>query len=177
MNWEAFGAIGEILGAAAVVVSLVYLAIQIRIQNKESRLAATHEISVGFRESLSSFLDSDLVDIFLKANRDIDSLSENERLRLLIGMQRIYRLWEEAYHQHAAGRLDPRVWNAMVSLYSSYLSAPGFSVFWELRKQHYDAEFRAFVDDLPRSSWSLHENQGSEVTVPSEPDLEHKGIE
>ncbi|MEJ2128216.1 MAG: hypothetical protein P8X81_05180 [Woeseiaceae bacterium] len=159
MNWEAFGAIGEILGAAAVVVSLVYLAIQIRIQNKESRLAATHEISVGFRESLSSFLDADLVDIFLKANKNIDSLNDNERLRLLIGMQRIYRLWEEAYHQHTAGRLDARVWNAMVSLYSSYLAAPGFSVFWELRKQHYDAEFREYVDALPRSSWSLHEVQ------------------
>jgi hypothetical protein len=65
MNWEAFGAIGEILGAAAVVVSLAYLAIQIRRQNEESRLAAMHEISVGFRESISSFLDSDLVDIFL----------------------------------------------------------------------------------------------------------------
>ena len=30
MNWEAIGAIGEIVGAIAVVVSLMYLAIQIR---------------------------------------------------------------------------------------------------------------------------------------------------
>jgi len=157
MNWEAFGAIGEILGAAAVVVSLIYLAMQIRIQNKESRLAATHEISVGFRESLSSFLDSDLVDIFLKANKDVDSLTDNERLRLLIGMQRIFRLWEEAFHQFTAGRLDARIWNSMLSLYSSYLAAPGFSVFWELRKQHYDPEFREFVDNLPRTSWSLQQ--------------------
>lgn len=59
----------------------------------------------------------------------------------------------------AFGRLDSRVWNAMISLYSSYLSAPGFSVFWELRKQHYDPEFRQFVDKMSRSSWSLHENQ------------------
>jgi hypothetical protein len=50
----------------------------------------------------------------------------------------------------------------MVSLYSSYLAAPGFSVFWELRKQHYDAEFREYVDALPRSSWSLHEVQAND---------------
>ena len=30
MNWEAIGAIGEVLGAAAVVVTLGYLAVQIR---------------------------------------------------------------------------------------------------------------------------------------------------
>ena len=30
MNWEAIGAIGEVVGAAAVVVTLGYLAVQIR---------------------------------------------------------------------------------------------------------------------------------------------------
>lgn len=33
MNWDAIGAVGEIVGALAVVISLVYLASQIRIQN------------------------------------------------------------------------------------------------------------------------------------------------
>ena len=33
MNWEAISAIGEIVGALAVVISLVYLAAQIRNQN------------------------------------------------------------------------------------------------------------------------------------------------
>ena len=35
MNWEAIGAIGEVLGAAAVVVTLGYLAVQIR-QNSQA---------------------------------------------------------------------------------------------------------------------------------------------
>ena len=30
MNWEAIGAVAEIIGAAAVMISLVYLAVQIR---------------------------------------------------------------------------------------------------------------------------------------------------
>ena len=30
MNWEALGAMGEIVGVTAVVVSLIYLALQIR---------------------------------------------------------------------------------------------------------------------------------------------------
>ena len=51
MNWDAVGAIGEIVGAGAVFASLVYLAIQIRTQNRESRLSAMHDISVGFRRS------------------------------------------------------------------------------------------------------------------------------
>ena len=64
MNWEAIGAIGEIIGAAAVVVSLIYLATQIRTQNNEARLAATHEILVGFRESLRVFTSGNTADLF-----------------------------------------------------------------------------------------------------------------
>ena len=52
MNWDAIGALGEILGASAVFASLIYLAIQIRAQNRESRLGAMHEMSVGTRDHL-----------------------------------------------------------------------------------------------------------------------------
>ena len=40
MNWEAIGAIGEIIGAAAVFLTLIYLAIQV----KESRRATMAQI-------------------------------------------------------------------------------------------------------------------------------------
>ena len=60
MNWVAIEAVGQILGAAAVVASLGYLAAQIRNQNRESRLSAMREISLGFRTSTSRLLDSGL---------------------------------------------------------------------------------------------------------------------
>ncbi len=41
MNWEAIGAVGETVGALAVLVTLVYLAMQIR-QNTKSVQAAVN---------------------------------------------------------------------------------------------------------------------------------------
>ena len=35
MNWDALGAIGEIIGAVAVLATLYYLAAQIKMQNRE----------------------------------------------------------------------------------------------------------------------------------------------
>ena len=40
MNWDAIGAIGEIVGAGAVVISLVYLAVQIRFSARSARSEA-----------------------------------------------------------------------------------------------------------------------------------------
>ena len=36
MNWDALGAIGELVGALAVVVTLIYLAVQIRQSTNQS---------------------------------------------------------------------------------------------------------------------------------------------
>ena len=49
MNWDAAGAIGEIVGALAVVMSLIYLASQIRIQNREAKISSVHDITEAFR--------------------------------------------------------------------------------------------------------------------------------
>ena len=40
MSWEMINAVGQMLGAIGVIISIVYLAAQIRNQNKESRRSA-----------------------------------------------------------------------------------------------------------------------------------------
>jgi hypothetical protein len=39
MNWEMLSAIGQVVAAIGVIPSLIYLAVQIREQNKERRRA------------------------------------------------------------------------------------------------------------------------------------------
>jgi hypothetical protein len=42
MNWEAIGAIGEIVGAVAVVATLIYLANQIRVAGTAAESAGSY---------------------------------------------------------------------------------------------------------------------------------------
>ena len=57
MNWDAIAAIGEITEAVGVILSLVYLALQIRSQNTESRLADVTEWTNHWNEWTGSFAD------------------------------------------------------------------------------------------------------------------------
>ena len=54
MNWDALGAIGEIVGAVAVIATLLYLAIQIR----EARLLTK---STSLQNAVSSFNELNVV--------------------------------------------------------------------------------------------------------------------
>ncbi len=48
MNWEAIGAVGEALGAIAVIVTLIYLAIQTRKTGKVMRATAIWDSQISF---------------------------------------------------------------------------------------------------------------------------------
>lgn len=152
MNWDALGALGEIVGALAVVTSLVYLGIQIRNQNNEARLVAIHEISAGFRQSLQAFSAGNLPVIFAKANEDFDSLTDAEAIQILSGLVPMLRLWEEAFIQNERGRLESRVWDGINSQYSSYLSYPALMRCWEVRGQHFDKQFQAHVNGTSKTA-------------------------
>ena len=149
MNWEAMGAIGESIGAVAVFVSLLYLAIQIRAQNRESRIAAMHDISVGFRDAVTRFATADMSEILVKANHDYSSLTDVEAQRLIILYGQLFRAWEEAFIQYDEGRLDQRSWNAMMKYYVKLMGMPATQYAWNLRKSYLDEEFAAFVDEQP----------------------------
>ena len=155
MSWEAIGAVGEIVGAAAVVVSLLYLAFQIRNQNAESRAAAIHDFNVGFREASTIFTDGELAEIYVKANDDFDSLSDAERIRLLGAFHLPARVFEEAFEHHRQGRLDPLAWAAIEGHFAALFSSPAYQGFWNLRAFSYRSDFRDYVDSLKLTDWNL----------------------
>ena len=45
VNWEAIGAVGEILGAIAVIGSLIFVGVQIRSNTRAPQTATTHNLT------------------------------------------------------------------------------------------------------------------------------------
>jgi len=57
MNWEMISAVGQMLGAVGVIISIIYLAAQIRNQNKESRRAAMNVLTTHWSDLNKSLVD------------------------------------------------------------------------------------------------------------------------
>ena len=76
MNWDAIGAIGEVIGAIAVLVTLFYFAIQIRQNNRnveESlrslRLSAADATVASFSRYRELISQKEIAEIYLKRLR------------------------------------------------------------------------------------------------------------
>jgi hypothetical protein len=151
INWDAAGAIGEIVGATAVVISVLYLASQVRGQVREAQLAAIHEVSEGFREGIAAtFMDPHLSRVFNVGKDDFEGLNPEERIQFIAFLQRNYRVWEDAFYQFQAGRLDEHHWRSMEKQYSALLNWPGVQKVWDLRRDFFTPDFMQYVDTVER---------------------------
>lgn len=93
-----------------MVVTLLYIASQIRVQIREARVASVHELSEGYRNIVRNLQDPDRARIWLTGMSGLDNLSDTERVQFFAILQYMLRLFEEAYFQYQEERFDPRIW-------------------------------------------------------------------
>jgi hypothetical protein len=149
LSWDAVGAIGEIIGAAAVVITLVYLAAQVgaanrslrtsvrdsafrQIQDWNDQLVSEPELPLNFQRGLESF----------------DSLDEAGRARFLHMAYSFVKLYENLYLHHVDGSLPDDAWEGTMTTFMVYMGRPGLREYWEERRGFFHGDFVRFVDHL-----------------------------
>jgi hypothetical protein len=99
MNWDAIGAIGELLGALAVCASLIYLALQIKQNTLSLRASAKHDATSRQLEYFDTLLDnSALRTVYRKGLRDFSSLEPDDRDVFVMLMYKAFFTLSEAFY-------------------------------------------------------------------------------
>ena len=142
---------GEFLGGIAVVVSLVYLASQIR-QNSKLLRASTASASVAENTSSSSLIagDSELARIYWDGLMDRSSLSEADRRRFDPLLHIFFAGWNLEYQFAEDGVIGPVVWENRRKGMSRLFQQPGMRQWWDEWGDTYGSDFVDFVDGLIR---------------------------
>jgi hypothetical protein len=83
MDWDAFGALAEAVGAAAVLITLVYLAQQVRHARHEQQAAAIRAMRSDRRQFFEGIRDSPHIPAILCKADDGEPLTREEARRLL----------------------------------------------------------------------------------------------
>jgi hypothetical protein len=93
MNWEAVGAIAELLGAAGVVVTLVYLSVQVRQNSREIVDSRTQRVFELMIETRSSFAEGKIAPIQAKVDAN-EELSPEEQIRYRAFRAHNLNIWD-----------------------------------------------------------------------------------
>ncbi len=113
MNWDAIGAVGEILGAIAVFVSLLYLAIQIRSNTNQSSALMTHSIESGYNSILDSVISNHQFAELLAKSLTIETLSSSEELQLRAYSNKLLNIYSSTLVAFENGQVSADYYEAM----------------------------------------------------------------
>src|SRR5437016_13044325 len=166
MNWEAISALGQIVGAVAVVISVIYLALQVRSNARQTRLASMRSMSDAFNEFLQGVAGNEKMgELWYRGVTDYESIKGGDLPRFNALIDHLFRIFEEMYYQKLEGHLDPRVWRGFEAPMRDIIAYPGIQAWWRTRSHWFSREFQEFIDGLAgaAASPSMYREQATEV--------------
>jgi len=106
MNWEAIGAVGEVLGALAVFLTLFYLARQVRESNKLAKSSAATEIMNSFGQVNALLVTPSVAEVMAKAKVIPSDFTPAEEVQIRQLCHRVMNVYMQGEASFKNGHLD-----------------------------------------------------------------------
>ena len=132
MNWEAIGAVGEVLGGLGVIATLGYLAVQIRQNTRSIRDSAFQAMASSVGE-LTRLLGTHPQSSALlrRGVQSPDELSEDEWFQFSMLTHSIINDFQNYHWMHERGLIDDSLWTATANNLRTQMKLPGYQAWWK----------------------------------------------
>jgi len=154
MDIDQLASIGELLGGIGVILSLLYLAFQLRDQSRGLRSESygrSLDRLARMQERLAA--DDDFSKTFNKGLADPEGLSVGERIRFTWSCTEMFGDFEYMQHQHMQGVMPEVIWLRWHETIKFWLTFPGTRAWWYGKPSPFSTNFSLFVEDCIRDGY------------------------
>jgi len=152
--------LAEIIGNAAIILSLMFVGLQISENTKEMRSVTAHNATVALQ---AWYVDIGTTEqaakVFRKGMSDPGALSKDEAMQFIMSVHSVMLAYQSNYFLGVEGTLDSDMTIAMSSALEDAAPTPGFRWYWQQRGRHFTDQFRGFIDQII----AAHPNGGAEM--------------
>ncbi len=153
MTIQDLGAIGEFIGGVAVLVTLIYLAMQIKQNtNVHASLIRQNFYDSTQRMMLHAVESTEFNELFNRAWSTNDSLSSGEQTQIWRHMQAIFMGYQGFFEQYKSGALPEKDWALMRKILTTFwlLDGKGKNDAWEQlsRGRFFNEDFLEEIESL-----------------------------
>ena len=149
MNWEAIGAVGELVGAAAVFISLLYLATQIKDSRRSDQIVASATLSTTIDDWVRGLVqDKELCDLYVRGLTEYQLLDKSEKIRFSLLIYQFLRNVEAGWIQTNSGVIDKSYWLGVENSIVPIVGSEGGRRALDKHQHSLGPEFVAAVRDM-----------------------------
>ena len=141
--------LAEIIGAAAVVVSLVYVGIQVNDSVGASRSASVNDANVALQNwYMEVGTNEQASTLFYRGLMSREALPAEEEFQFLMTFHGVFLAFQNSYWLTEEGTLDPELLEALTAAILGVKDTPGMRRYWRQRKSYLNASFAEYVELL-----------------------------
>jgi len=141
--------LAEIVGSAAVVISLVYLAIQIRQNTKSVRNSTLQANTALWSSLLTTLAEPGIVEAYSAGMSGAPDTRSVHYTQFFLICRGLFVAFENQHYQFREGALDRATYEGYERAISQQLLAfPGFRLWWQQSRSVFSPEFVAHVDAM-----------------------------
>src|SRR5436853_3951473 len=134
MNWEAISAVSQLVGSLAVVVSVLYLAVQLRSSTRVAKVAAMDAAAAALRDVTKPFMENaELGRVWRVGLENLGTLSPEDQARFFHAAHQFLKALETIHYHYVYGLLDLQLWSGWRELLHHYVATPGIKYYLDRR--------------------------------------------
>ena len=146
MGIQELGSIGEFIASIGVLITLIFLAFQMRQNTNALKLNTAGSVTEELQQVFSLLASTpELAEIFVTAARE-PTLQGAERVRFNTFIHNLVRVYENAFLQWRAGVIDPAHWEGMARMMIDVTSMAAFQTYWQDRKHWVSDDFQEYME-------------------------------
>ena len=141
--------IAEIIGAFAVVISLIYVGVQVNESAGAVRSASANDANVAVQNwYLQIGSDQQTSELFYEALTSEEALSNQEEFQFLMMFHGIFLTFQNSYLLAEEGTIDVELRQALTGVVLGVKELPGMRRYWRQRKSYLHPGFADYVEQL-----------------------------
>lgn len=126
MNWEAIGVIAEVVGSAAVVITLIFLAYEVRSNKRALESASIDTFATGYNAVNASLMENaELAEIYSIGIANPEALDETQKIRFIALGQSYINQFTRVKKYRDAGLISDDEWEFQLLGTAGVMNAPG----------------------------------------------------
>ena len=148
MTLEDLSSLGSFVSGVAVLISLVYLSLQVKQAEKNQRALMQQGRANRISENCFNMAEPGLCAVYFKGLRGDETLTAGEIDQFIMILRGALISAEDSFLQNHAGLLDPVAFDSFVAGLRQYFGYPGLRAAWRMCAGDYGAEFADFMNRI-----------------------------
>lgn len=148
MTLESLSSIGSFISGIAVMVSLVYLSVQIRQNTKHSQALIQQGRAARIADTALRLADLRADEGLNGCFEGVAQSSAKDVSRFLMAARAVFVSAEDSFFQGEDGLLGPPAFESYKASLRSGMGSSGLAAAWLLTRDMYEPKFQAFMDEI-----------------------------